>query len=271
MSLLVATLEALEKSLCSRDVAVLVIEPAGAYSGVTGIAPSFYKAITELTKEYGTLLLFDEVVTGFRYSPGGVQAVKNIMPDLTTLGKIMTGGLPGAGGIIGRADIMDLMSFKDPEWNKYKRVFHPGTFAGNPLCAAAGIATLKILATGEPQKQATAITTMLRQGLGRVLEQKGVEGCSYSEFSCCHIYFGSCEQREHCDRVVCLNDNKIRPENVGNALHLCLTLNGVHTIGRGWDLYVSAVHNEQDVSETVNAFESSIDTMIDHGILQRST
>ncbi len=259
--------EALEKALSGRDVAVLVCEAAGAYSGVTGIAPSFYKVMTDLTKRYGALLLFDEVVTGFRYSPGGVQAAKGIMPDLTTLGKNVTGGLPGAGAIVGHADIMDLMTFKDAEWNRYKHVYHPGTFNANPLCAAAGIATLKILATGEPQKQANGMTTWLRQGIEHVIKQKGVEGCAYSEFSCCHIYFGSCKMRDKCDRIICLNGTKVRPENVGNTLHLNLALNGVHT-SRGVDLYLSAVHSEQDISETINAFEHSINTMIDEGILK---
>lgn len=262
--------EALGKALSGKDVAALVVEPAGAYSGITGIASSFYKAMVDLTSRYGTLLIFDEVVTGFRYSPGGVQAVKGIKPDITTLGKNVTGGLPGAGAIVGRADTMDLMSFKDAEWNRYKRVYHPGTFAGNPLCAAAGIATLKILATGEPQKRANDMTTLLRQGIERVMRQKGVEGCAYSEFSCCHIYFGSCEMREECDRIVCLNDIKVRPENVGNALHLNLALNGVHTSSRGVDLYLSAVHSEQDISETLKAFELSIDTMIDEGLFDKA-
>ena len=76
--------------------------------------------------------------------------------------------------------------------------------------------------------------------------------------------------REECDRIVCLNDIKVRPENVGNALHLNLALNGVHTSSRGVDLYLSAVHSEQDISETLKAFELSIDTMIDEGLFDKA-
>jgi glutamate-1-semialdehyde 2,1-aminomutase len=260
--------EMLKQALKGKDVAVLVCEPAGAYSGVTGIAPFFYRVMREMTKQYQTLLLFDEVVTGFRYAPGGVQAAKGVVPDLTTLGKNVTGGLPGAGAVVGRADIMDLMSFKDVEWDQYKRVYHPGTFSGNPLCAAAGIATLKILATGEPQKQANRMTTLLREEIEGVMKHKHLEGCAYNEFSCCHIYFGSCEMREKCDRVICLHDTKVRTENVGHALHRNLALHGVHTTGRGVDLFLSAVHNKKDIAETIKAFELSIDTMINEGTLK---
>lgn len=84
--------DALERVLSKKDTALLMVEAAGAFSGVIGIAPSFYQRMRDLTRRYGTLLHFDEVVTGFRYSPGGVQAAKGVTPDLTSLGKIITGG-----------------------------------------------------------------------------------------------------------------------------------------------------------------------------------
>ena len=256
---------ALEKALSHRDVALLVCEPWGAYSGTTGIAPSFYKAMRDLTKKYGTLLHFDEVVSAFRYSPGGVQAAKGIVPDLTSLGKNVTGGIPGAGAVVGRADIMDLLSFKDAEWNRYKRVPHHGTFNANPLCAAAGIATLKILATGEPQRQANSMAALLREGMEQVIKQRGINGCAYGDGSAVHLYFGSCEMIDRCDRVACLNSTKVRPASVGEALGVNLTLNGVHTIGRSVDFFVSAVHSEDDISKSVEAFDISLGTMVSEG------
>jgi glutamate-1-semialdehyde 2,1-aminomutase len=144
--------EALEKVLAKKDVAIVSIEAAGAFSGVTSLTPAFYTALTELTQAHGTLLHFDEVVTGFRYAPGGVQGAKGLKPDLTSLGKAVAGGVP-AGAVIGRADVMEMMNFKDDQWNRYKRVSHTGTFNGNPLSAAAGIASLKILADGIPQEK----------------------------------------------------------------------------------------------------------------------
>jgi len=258
--------KALEETLSNRDIALVVCEPMGAFSGSTGVALSFCKAMRDLTKKYGILLLFDEVVSGFRYSPGGWQAAKGVIPDLTLLGKNVTGGMPGAGAVVGRDDIMDLLSFKDAEWNRYKRVPHHGTFNGNPLCAATGIATLKILATGEPQRQLNNMANLLREGMERVIKQRGINGCAYSDGGGVHLYFGSCEMRDRCDRVVCLNSTKVRPACVGEAFGINLTLNGVHTISRAVDFSLSAVHSEEDINKSVEAFDTSLGTMVSEGI-----
>nr|WP_231578003.1 aminotransferase class III-fold pyridoxal phosphate-dependent enzyme [Thermorudis peleae] len=103
----------------------------------------FLHRLREITQRYDTVLIFDEVITGFRWSPGGVQGLLGIRPDLTTMAKIMAGGLPG-GAVGGRADILALLEFRDdPAWNQERRVQHPGTFNANPLSAAAGCACLQ--------------------------------------------------------------------------------------------------------------------------------
>lgn len=261
--------KALEKSLSDKDVAILVCEPWGAYSGTTGIARSLYGFMREITQRYGTLLHFDEVVSGFRYSPGGVQVAKGIIPDLTSLGKNVTGGLPGAGAVVGRADVMDLLSFKDDaEWNRFKRVPHHGTFNANPLCAAAGVAALKIFATGEPQERANGLAIALRQAMESAMKRRGLNACAYGDGGAVHLYFGSCKMREECDRVACLNSTKVRPANVGLALFITLTLNGVSTIGRAVDFFVSAVHSEEDISKSVDAFDKALGTMMAEGTLK---
>jgi len=252
---------ALERALSNRDVALLVNEGVGAFGGVIGIAPSSYSVMRELTLKYGTLFMLDEVVTGFRY-PGGLQQTKEINPDLTMLGKILTGGVPGAGAIVGRADILSLISFKDDEWNRSKRISHPGTFNGNPLCAAAGIAVLKVLVTGEPQRKATNMATLLRKGFERVLKARNVDGCAYNEFSVVHLYFGSCEMRSQCNRKICLNSAKVRSTRIGNALNINLTLNGVHNMARGYEFLLSSVHSEKDIDDTIKVFDLSIKAMI---------
>ena len=129
---------------------MVVLEAAGSSSGVVGIDPPFYAVLREMTARYGTLLFFDEVVTGFRYAPGGVQAAVGVTPDLTALGKGVSGVMPGAGAVVGRAEVMALLELGDERWNRYGRVSHSGTFNANPLCAAAGIAYLNLIATGEP-------------------------------------------------------------------------------------------------------------------------
>jgi glutamate-1-semialdehyde 2,1-aminomutase len=262
--ILMNSAEALENALKKRDVAVVIVEAAGSSSGVVGIHPSFYDVMRELTTRYGTLLFFDEVVTGFRYSPGGVQAAVGVTPDLTALGKGVTGVMPGAGAIAGRKDIMDLFLLKDEEWNRYQRVSHSGTFNANPLCAAAGIAYLKIIATGEPTRVANQKARQLRDGFQRQMDERGIAGCVYdSGFSVIHIYFGPCDRMERCDRVVCLNADKTREPGAGQALFMNLALNGVKTPTRGYDFFISAVHSEDDLNQTIEAFGRSLNALLE--------
>ena len=262
--------EALENALKKKDVAVVIAEAAGSSSGVVGIHLSFYDVMRKLTARYGTLLFFDEVVTGFRYSPGGVQAAVGVTPDLTALGKGVTGVIPGAGAIAGRKDIMDLLLLKDEEWNRYQRVSHSGTFNANPLCAAAGIAYLKIIATGDPTRMANQKARQLRDALQREMDGRGIAGCVYdSGFSVVHVYFGHCHLIEQCERVVCLNADKTRDPGAGQALFMNLALNGVKTPTRGYDSFLSAVHTEDDLKKTVEAFGRSLDALLEEKKLPR--
>ena len=262
--------EALENALKKKDVAVVIAEAAGSSSGVVGIHLSFYDVMRKLTARYGTLLIFDEVVTGFRYSPGGVQAAVGVTPDLTALGKGVTGVIPGAGAIAGRKDIMDLLLLKDEEWNRYQRVSHSGTFNANPLCAAAGIAYLEIIATGEPTRMANQKARQLRDALQREMDGRGIAGCVYdSGFSVVHVYFGHCHLIEQCERVVCLNADKTRDPGAGRALFMNLALNGVKTPTRGYDSFLSAVHTEDDLKKTVEAFGRSLDALLEEKKLPR--
>lgn len=119
------------------SVAAVVVEPVAANNGVIPPAPGFLAGLRELTTRHGALLIFDEVITGFRLALGGAQAYYGVTPDLSTLGKIVGGGLPAA-VYGGRADVMAMVSPEGP-------VYQAGTLSGNPLATAAGIATLTIL------------------------------------------------------------------------------------------------------------------------------
>jgi glutamate-1-semialdehyde 2,1-aminomutase len=132
--------EMLEKTLTEEadHIACLIMEPVAANMGVIPAAPGFLEKARELTKANNILLIFDEVITGFRLSLGGAQKKFNIMPDLTCMGKIIGGGLP-VGAYGGRSDIMNMIAPNGP-------VYQAGTLSGNPLAMAAGIATLKELA-----------------------------------------------------------------------------------------------------------------------------
>jgi len=134
-----------------KDIAAVILEPTGARGGALPLRPEFPAQLREVTERYGVLLIFDEVVTGFRVSPGGAQEKLNIKPDLTTLGKIVAGGFPGA-AVGGKAEILDMTAFRnDPDWNGHSRVAHPGTYNANPMSAAIGSRCLELIAS-EPQR-----------------------------------------------------------------------------------------------------------------------
>jgi len=176
-------IERLEDILKSdSDIAAVIIEPTGGSFVVIPTRDGFLPSLRELTQKYGVLLIFDEVVTGFRVAPGGAQEYYGVMPDLTTLAKILAGGLNG-GAVAGREDIMEYLSFKDSKWNRYKKIYHPGTFNANPLSASAGVATLDIISTGEDIRKANAITKYLRDEMNSVINRHSINWCVYGQFS----------------------------------------------------------------------------------------
>jgi glutamate-1-semialdehyde 2,1-aminomutase len=168
---------ALEAVLARRDVAAVILEPSGAHYGRMPLDPAFVSAARDACNATGTVLVFDEVVTGFRVAPGGMQAVLGITPDLSVLGKVMAGGLPG-GAVAGRADLLELLATK---------IEHPGTFNANPLSAAAGIATLRLVANGVPQRTAEAYAVSLAREWAGALVAAGIPGDITRMSSIVHI------------------------------------------------------------------------------------
>src|SRR5262249_19244498 len=154
----------LAAALRPRDVAAVILEPSGAAWGTVALPPGFLAAARHLADETGTVLVFDEVVSGFRWAPGGIQQIAGVLPGLTVLGKILAGGMPG-GAIGGRADLIDLLS--GPAAGP-SRVAHPGTHNAHPLSAAAGARTLRLASSGEPQTHADRLASWLRDELTSV-------------------------------------------------------------------------------------------------------
>ncbi len=169
------------------EIAAAIIEPTGANGGRLPIDPEFLHALRRLTAEHGVLLIFDEVVNGFRVSPGGAQQAYGIKPDLTTLAKILAGGLPG-GAVTGRKDILDLLDFKATEAAGKEKINHPGTFNANPLSAAAGIATLRQVAETDACARANAYGDALRIRLNEIFEEEHVPWAAYGTFSSIEIF-----------------------------------------------------------------------------------
>ncbi len=153
-------LDAVASSLRRYPVAAVIVEPVIANAGVVLPAAGFLEGLRELTRRHETLLVFDEVITGFRVARGGAQGLFGLRPDLTLLGKIIGGGLPiGAYG--GRADLMDLVAPVGP-------VYQAGTLAGHPIAMAAGAATLRLL-DDAAYARLESMGQMLEQGLSRAL------------------------------------------------------------------------------------------------------
>ena len=139
---------AVEQRLSDGDIAAIILEPTGASWGTLPTTEEFLGELREACTRRGAILIFDEVVTGFRVAPGGAQSRYGITPDLTTIAKILAGGLPG-GAVTGKSDIISMIEFRnDAAWNAERRVQHPGTFNANPLSAAAGSTMLRIARDG---------------------------------------------------------------------------------------------------------------------------
>lgn len=253
---------ALEQALAKKDVAALFMEGGEALGTGIAVLPEITSAARRLTQQYGTLLVFDEIITGFRWSPGGYQAVVGVTPDLCALAKIMGGGLP-IGAACGRTDVMEMLKIKadDPEWNRFRRVPHAGSYNGNAVSVATGINVLKMAATGEPQKRAEKLTERLCVGMNHEIEKRGIRACAFHYSSVLHLHFGECQR---CDQKMCLDTNKSPTSKVTDALNRHMFLNGVH-IHRGVLGWVSAVHTEQDIDETIDAFGCALDDMMEEG------
>ena len=148
------------------QIAAVIVEPVAGNMGVIPPAEGFLEGLREITREHGALLIFDEVITGFRVAPGGAQERYGVLPDLTCLGKIIGGGLP-VGAYGGRRDLMEQMAPLGP-------VYQAGTLSGNPLAMAAGIATLELLREPGMYERLEALGAQLAEGMTRAAEAAGV-------------------------------------------------------------------------------------------------
>ena len=142
-----------------KEIAAVIVEPVAANMGVVPTQPGFLDSLRRLTSDYGTLLIFDEVITGFRVAYGGAQAIYGITPDLTCLGKIIGGGLP-VGAYGGKREIMGMMAPIGP-------VYQAGTLSGNPLAMTAGIETLKTLSHAGIYERLEKTTSLLEKGIAQ--------------------------------------------------------------------------------------------------------
>jgi glutamate-1-semialdehyde 2,1-aminomutase len=256
---------AVEQALArDAEIGCVILEPTGGHFGAEPIRGEFLKALRDITSRLGRVLIFDEVITGFRVHPGGAQGHYGVTPDLTTLAKVLAGGLPG-GCLAGRGDILSSLEFR-PGKPKMK---HPGTFNANPLSAAAGVATLKIVSTGQPCQIANDRARSLRKKLNALFTERGLDWIAYGEFSGFKLLPGYQGSKSASDDFI-PNDSaldKIEGKKNARLVHAfrCgMLLHGVDLPGLGG--MTMAAHTEADVDRTVAAVGGTLDFLREEGL-----
>jgi len=262
--------DAAADTLASRnDIAAVLLEPSGASWGQVPLPPGFLATLREATRRHGVLLIFDEVITGFRWARGGAQQRYGIKPDLTVLAKILAGGLPG-GAVVGMKDAIDQIDAAAAKAAGREKVGHQGTFNANPLCAAAAVATLSLLEKDDACARAEATAGELRDGLRRVLIEEAVPWGVYGEASCFVIFPnpGKLPIDPATFNPLKLGFKGIKgarnPELI-NRLRIALLTHGVDISG-GPGGYVSAAHGPREVAQTCDAFRSALRALKREGL-----
>jgi glutamate-1-semialdehyde 2,1-aminomutase len=216
-----------------------------------------------VTRDHDVLLIFDEMITGFRYAPGGIQERDGVVPDVTTLGKVLTGGLPG-GAVAGRADVMGALRPRRPSDEPY--AFHFGTFNAHPLSAAVGITTLREVASGEAGAAADAEAAALRAGLDELLEAVGVRGFAYGESSTFHLFLAPAGQPPtdgFPDRETFMS----MPPGLIDVLHRELRVRGVDLMSYNGGV-LSSAHGAREREITLKAFEEVLQLLKKAGLVE---
>ena len=222
-----------------HDIAALIIEPVTGNMGVIEPDRDFMKTVRKLCTEYGAILIFDEVMTGFRLAKGGAQELLGITPDLTTLGKIIGGGLP-VGAYGGRRDIMDQLSPRGP-------VYQAGTLSGNPVAMAAGLATLRSIFKNDYfYENLENRSSILEKGLKAALAEAGIPGVVNRAGSMFTLFFTKEEKVESFNDVMTCDTDRF-------ALYFNEMLKeGIYMAPSQFEAgFVSSAHTESDIENTI--------------------
>lgn len=181
-------LESVEQAFAGGDIAAVIVEPVAGNMGVVPPQPGFLEGLRRICDENGSILIFDEVMTGFRVARGGAQDRYGVTPDLTCLGKIISGGTPAA-AYGGRADLMRRVAPDGP-------VYQAGTLAGNPLAVAAGLATLRAIDSGpDIYEELEILGAGIEDELAGALVENGIDGCVQRAGAMLTVFFGPTDVR----------------------------------------------------------------------------
>ena len=228
-------------------IAAVIVEPVAGNMNLLPATKEFLRTMRTLCSQHGALLLFDEVMSGFRVALGGAQAIYGIQPDMTVLGKVIGGGLPVA-AFGGRADLMKHLAPLGP-------VYQAGTLSGNPVAVAAGLTTLKIIQRPGFYDSLTAQTKKLVDGLSTVASAAGVSFCANSVGGMFGIYFAANVPVDYAQIMAC------DKERFNKFFHAMLD-DGVYLAPSAFEAgFVSAAHDDATIEATLSAARSAFEKL----------
>jgi glutamate-1-semialdehyde 2,1-aminomutase len=226
-----------------KDIAGVIVEPVAGNMNLVLPAPGFLEALRAQCSKHGAVLIFDEVMTGFRVAQGGAQARFGIQPDLTTLGKVIGGGLP-VGAVGGRREIMQKIAPLGP-------VYQAGTLSGNPVAVAAGLATLKLIEAKDFQAEVEATTKALVEGLTKEAKAAGVVFSAQHVGSMFGLYFRAAPPASFAEVMQCDKDRF-------NKFFHAMLERGVYLAPSAYEAgFVSSAHGAADIDATLAAARAS--------------
>ena len=230
-----------------KEIAAVIVEPIAANMGVVPPRAGFLTELRNLTREFGALLIFDEVITGFRVAYGGAQSLYGITPDLTCLGKIIGGGLP-VGAYGGRRDIMQMIAPSGP-------VYQAGTLAGNPLAMTAGIETLKVLSQPGVYSQLEAKTSSLAEGIAMAAAETGTNLCILHVASLLTVFFTD-------KQVIDYESARQADTKLFAKFHQKILSEGVYWPPSQFEsAFTSLAHSDDDIELTVKAITKAFGSL----------
>jgi glutamate-1-semialdehyde 2,1-aminomutase len=230
-----------------KSIAAVIVEPVAGNMNLVLPAPGFLETLREECTRHGAVLIFDEVMTGFRVARGGAQARYGVRPDLTTLGKVIGGGLP-VGAVGGRRDIMQKIAPLGP-------VYQAGTLSGNPVAVAAGLATLKLVQQDGFQERIEATTRALANGLQVEAKNANVVFSAQSIGSMFGVYFREAPPRSFAEVMQCDR------ERFNRFFHAMLK-RGIYLAPSAYEAgFVSAAHGHNEIEETLQAARAAFATI----------
>lgn len=221
------------------EIACVILEPVVGNMNLIVPHQEFLQTLRDLCTQHGTVLIFDEVMTGFRVALGGAQALYGITPDMTTLGKVIGGGLP-VGAFGGRKDIMSVLAPLGP-------VYQAGTLSGNPVAVTAGLTTLKLIQAPGFYDKLTAQTSKLMAGMKQAAQQAGVTFSAQSVGGMFGLYFSASNPTSYAEMM-------LADKNAFNKFFHSMLDSGIYLGPSAFEAgFVSAAHTDADIEQTVQA------------------